>query len=233
LPSINLSPKNAAECFHTSRKARLEPPPGAFFLGFSIQWDVDLPDKLVERIGGSKRAPALINTFIQMSPTDFQANMIEWQAQYVQQLGGLLEITLMLTVSPEQIPEKLFSDFAQFLTVVNGKYGVPVLLRFMHEMNGPWMPYGMKPIEQKQAWAFLSREVRAVTNLTALIWSPNIAGGYPFFGAGYDENIPRANSQTPQGLANFRALDTNQDGVLDNRDNPYEPYYPGITILTR
>jgi hypothetical protein len=162
-----------------------------------------------------------------MSPTEFQPNMIEWQAQEIQKIGGLMELTLMLTVSPEQIPPQLIRDFARFMRMINSKYGVPVLLRFMHEMNGPWMVYGMKPKEQIDAWRLLSREIRAQTNLTALVWSPNIAGGYPFVGAGFDNQIPAANSRDPSVIANFQLLDTNRDGRLDNNDDPYGPYYPG------
>jgi hypothetical protein len=56
-----------------------------------------------------------------------------------------------------------------------------------------------------------------------MVWSPNIGGGYPFIGAGYDNVIP-----TPQSdPVNFQLLDTDRDGVLTNRDDPYGPYYPG------
>jgi hypothetical protein len=89
------------------------------------------------------------------------------------------------------------------------------------------MEYGMKPFEQKQAWNILSKEIRAVTNLTALVWSPNIGGGYPFVGAGYDQNIPTQQSDP----VNFQLLDTNRDGYIDNRDEPYAPYYPGDDIV--
>jgi hypothetical protein len=62
LPPIPIPPPgsaNARECFHLSSKARLEPPPNAFFWGFSVQWDVDLPERLVQRLG-LERTPAII-----------------------------------------------------------------------------------------------------------------------------------------------------------------------------
>jgi hypothetical protein len=37
----------------------LEPPPNAFFWGFSVQWDVDIPERLVQRLG-VERTPAII-----------------------------------------------------------------------------------------------------------------------------------------------------------------------------
>lgn len=158
-----------------------------------------------------------------MAPNDFEANIIEWNAQLMRDQGGMLEITLMPIVSVEMIPTATYTAFAKLMRRVNSIYGVPVLLRFMHEMNGPWMPYGMKPIEQRAAWTIMSREIRAQTNMTALIWSPNIGGGYPYLGAGFDQNIPSASSGDPATQANFQALATN-GRLLD----PYGPYYPGI-----
>ena len=32
-------------------------------------------------------------------------------------------------------------------------------------------------------------------------------------------------------MANYVAMDTNGDGVVDNLDDPYEPYYPGDTSV--
>ena len=46
------------------------------------------------------------------------------------------------------------------------------------------MPYGMSPTTQIAAWRKLSAAVRAQTNMTALLWSPNIGGGYPFRNGG-------------------------------------------------
>ena len=33
------------------------------------------------------------------------------------------------------------------------------------------------------------------------------------------------------GTASYVAMDTNGDGVVDNLDDPYEPYYPGDTSV--
>jgi hypothetical protein len=78
------------------------------------------------------------------------------------------------------------------------------------------MNFGMRPIEMKRAWIKMTTAVRAATNMTAMIWSPNIGNGYPF---GY----------TTVGLdaANFAALDTNGDKALTQDDDPYRPFYPG------
>ena len=61
LPSIAIpepGSANAAMCYYdsSSRLARLEPPGNHFFWGFDLQWDRDLPSRLISRIN---RRPAI------------------------------------------------------------------------------------------------------------------------------------------------------------------------------
>ena len=55
---------------------------------------------------------------------------------------------------------------------------------------------------------------------SALLWSPNIAASY--------KNVRRGDASVT--AADFQAMDTNNNGVLEINDNPYEPYYPGMII---
>ncbi|KAJ3349426.1 hypothetical protein HDU91_006389, partial [Kappamyces sp. JEL0680] len=71
-----------------------------------------------------------------MNATSFQADIIEWNCQLIGELGGVLELTLMPTIRADEIPDSFYPTFAQFMRKMNSKYGVAVLLRFMHEMNG-------------------------------------------------------------------------------------------------
>jgi hypothetical protein len=55
--------------------------------------------------------------------------------------------------------------------------------------------------------------------MVEFIWGPNTGAGYPFAGGAFsaaDVNSP-----------NFKELDTNSDGVIDKKDDPYGKYYPG------
>ena len=222
------------ECYYkNSGKARLEPPDDAFFWGFSLQWDRDTPQQLSDRLGNR---PGLIkykllipSSFIQFSPSGFEENIIMWNAETVRDLGGLLELTVMLTVRPSLIQPQQYLDFAKLMRKVNIDLGVAVLLRFMHEMNGCWMEYGQKPTEMIAAWRTMTTAIRKETNLTAMVWSPNIGGGYPFRGAGYDRNIPTLRTNP----VDFNLLDTDNDGQITGNDDPYLPYYPGSQFLIR
>ena len=113
-----------------------------------------------------------------------------WNAQEVGKVGAILEITLIPTVDVELIPDSTLYKFAQLMRHVNSLYGTPVLLRFMHEMNGMpfyepfkvrsrtanyrkkgnWLiHYGMRPIEFKQAFITMTSYVRQLTNMTGMI----------------------------------------------------------------
>lgn len=81
-------------------------------------------------------------------------------------MGGVLELSVIPDMKASEIPESFYSSFASFLRVMNSKYGVPILLRFMPEMNGYWMKYGWQPIDQIESWRKLTIAIRAQTNLT-------------------------------------------------------------------
>ncbi|EGF81320.1 hypothetical protein BATDEDRAFT_36866 [Batrachochytrium dendrobatidis JAM81] len=228
-PDLRLAPviipppgtADASLCFHdvASGKARLEPPPGTFWFGFSLDWSVDVPDQLNKRIG---KAPVIFNSFVNINATGFQSDIIIWNAQQAGQVGAMLELTLMPTAPIDTIPTTILWSYATLMRQINSQYGVPVLLRFGHEMNGPWMTnHGMRPRAYVQAFATLSSYVRANTNMTAMLWSPNIGNSYPF-GA-----VPGQDPTPAVGTAEFAALDTNKDGQLTILDDPYGPYYPG------
>lgn len=77
-----------------------------------------------------------------MNETDFQADIIDWnwfavwclRSQLVGELGGVLELTLMPTIAVSKIPDSFYPTFAAFARSMNAKYGVPIILRFMHEV---------------------------------------------------------------------------------------------------
>ena len=54
-----------------------------------------------------------------------------------------------------------------------------------------------------------------------MVWGPNLGINYPFRSG--LKNYPTLETDP----INFRALDSNGDGVIDYLDDPYGPYYPG------
>jgi len=105
LPSIRSDLRCAASLY----RARLEPENDQFLWGMSIQWDVDDAIKLTNRLG--KTVP-IFNTFININRTNFEVDMLNWQAQQVQKLGGMMEITLMPKVLISEISNELLYRYS-------------------------------------------------------------------------------------------------------------------------
>lgn len=105
-------------------------------------------------------------------------------------------------------------DFAEML------YGfhTALVLRWDHEMNGSWYPWGQQPIEYIARFQAFAQVVHERAPNVAIAWTPNQGWGYPWAGGAY--------SAQP-GTPDFAALDTNGDGQLTDADDPYGPYYPG------
>jgi hypothetical protein len=96
--------------------------------------------------------------------------------------------------------------------------GIPVFLRFAHEMNGSWYAWSRQPVQYISAFRLIAEAVHRRAPYTAMVWAPNYGGGYPFSGGVYEAAADGNN---------FNKLDTNSDGVLTMDDDPYGPYYPG------
>ncbi|KAJ3124405.1 hypothetical protein HK100_011245 [Physocladia obscura] len=94
-----------------------------------------------------------------------------------------------------------------------------VMLRFAPEMNGYWFSYGLQPVKFVSEWKRIVTAVRAVTNRVAFVWSPNSGNLYPF------------GATKPSNATEAAALDTNNNGELDNGDDPYTPYWPGAEYV--
>jgi len=109
------------------------------------------------------------------------------------------------------------NDLAQLLANYN-QGGIPVFVRFAHEMNGSWYPWSQQPTEYIRAFRMLAEAIHRHAPLTAMLWAPNYGGGYPFASGCYEAS---------PGSSDFQFLDTNGDGHLDMLDDMYTPYYPG------
>jgi hypothetical protein len=98
------------------------------------------------------------------------------------------------------------------------KDGVPVIVRFAHEMNGSWYPWSQQPQEYVAAFRRMASAVHRHAPGSAMMWAPNYGGGYPFSGGKYEAK---------PGTSSFAELDTDGDGSVTQADDPYAPYWPG------
>lgn len=56
---------------------------------------------------------------------------------------------------------------------INYRQNVTVWLRYGHEMNGDWYPWGVMPEQFVASWRMVASAVHAKTNRTYMNWSPN------------------------------------------------------------
>lgn len=134
LNPVVIDPSNPL-CNAPAFGSRLEPPNGKVLFGFHIDWALTTPTKLREVVDFT---PAVINAFLKMDHTAEPAvnyPIFEWHAQQVKRTGGMLAITIEPS-NLNLISDKMIDDLAKMCYLVNSKYGVPLFLRFAHEMNG-------------------------------------------------------------------------------------------------
>lgn len=208
----------------TGGLARLEPPTDSqVMFGFHYDWIKDNPVNLSPKLGFY---PAVSNAYLVMDPSlspTFNYSLFEWHAQEIQRIGGIMAMTMQPTVI-SNISDAQIEELANQCLRVNTVYGVPLFMRFAHEMNGDWPSYGMRPVAFKNAFQRLATSIHSKTNMTAMVFGPNIGITYPFTFTTDALSAPPTLAEQPE---EFRALDTNNDGVISNLDDPYTPYYPG------
>jgi hypothetical protein len=186
--------------------------PGRIGFGVQLQWDEDDPASYEERVG---RRPVLYGEFVEFPYRD---EVSIWLGEKVNMVREA-EATFMLTLEPhwglQSVTREELASLTRDLTRWN-ESGVPVLVRFAHEMNGSWYPWGQQPVQYVQKFREVAHAVREAP-ASSIIWSPNEGSGYPFDGP----------FTAPPGTAEYAALDTDRDGTVTSEDDPYRPFYPG------
>jgi hypothetical protein len=203
----------AAPMCEVTDRARLAPVSGALF-GVNLDWH-SKPLSTYARDLGHK--PAVSVSFTGFPLTAEEELDLQQAVQQIRADGHMMLLTLeprqgLGTVTPETA-EALAKKLAGF-----NEEGVPVIVRFAHEMNGSWYPWSQQPEAYIAASKTLADAVHTQAPGSAMMWAPNYGGGYPFAEGPFEAK---------PGTASFTALDTDGDGALTMNDDAYAPYYPG------
>ena len=197
--------------------ARLEPDTGAYF-GVNLDWGQDSATAFNQRLG----IPAAVYVnFFRFPFSSAELNNLNGFIEEVAQQPGIALITLEPHDGLNTVTPTVADDLAKLLATYN-QSGVPILVRFAHEMNGSWYSWSQSPTEYVAAFRTLAEAIHSQAHLTAMLWAPNYGGGYPFAGGRY---------QALPDSSDFQLLDTNRDGRLDMLDDMYAPYYPGDDVV--
>ncbi|MET1035664.1 MAG: glycosyl hydrolase [Arthrobacter sp.] len=189
-------------------------PESGILAGVNLDWGRQTLADYAESLG-SRPAVTVSFSHFPLGSADI-ANLEAAHAQ-VRDNGG----TLLLTLEPRGGLDDVTKDATDGLATMLDRFnraGVPVIVRFAHEMNGSWYEWGQQPAAYRAAFRRVADSLHRLAPGSATMWAPNYGGGYPFIGGRY---------QALPGTADFAALDTDDDGVLTGADDPYAPYYPG------
>jgi hypothetical protein len=195
--------------------ADLLDPAGTWF-GMGIDWGADSVAAVASRMGTS-HTPAAWTQFVGFPIADADRANLDGFYRQVRSVGGIALLTLQPNGGLATVTIAAADALARMLAAYRA-CGVSTLLRFAHEMNGTWYPWGQDPVAYVAAFRTVAASVHRLAPGTAMLWAPNSADGYPFTGGRY---------AAAPGSAAFVALDTNHDGRLTAADDAYAPYWPG------
>jgi len=114
------------------------PPREGAWLGVSIDWSNDTLPSYAHRLGHD---PAMAVTFAHMPMSAQDRRNVTGAVQQAAQIHS----GLLLTLEPRTGLRSVTADTAAVMARQLHRYnsaGVPVIVRFAHEMNGSWYPWG-------------------------------------------------------------------------------------------
>ncbi|KUG61983.1 hypothetical protein AVL61_02555 [Kocuria rosea subsp. polaris] len=194
-------------------RSQLEPETGALY-GVNLDWEDRSLADYAERL---EHKPAVSVSFTGFPYDEQGAGYLRMAADQIRADGQMMLLTLEPEGGLSEVTEEAAQELAADLAEVNAS-GVPVIVRFAHEMNGSWYAWGQQPTAYVEAYRRVADGVHEQAPGSAMMWAPNYGGGYPFAGGQYEAE---------PGTADFAVLDTDGDGVLTMADDAYAPYYPG------
>ena len=196
----------------------LVPPDGRVWFGMNLDWANQSVAEVNETLGVT---PAVWVQFVRF-PLDEggRANLVAFFEQV-----GAARAHGLVTLEPhdglDAVTPDAAADLAAVLEAGWTDHGVATFVRFAHEMNGSWYPWGQQPDAYVTAFRTVAEAVQQAP-ASAMVWAPNEGAGYPFSGGPFE---------AAAGSDEHAVLDTDGDGELTGADDPYAPYWPGDDVV--
>jgi hypothetical protein len=185
----------------------------------NLDWGSDSLAAVGERLGVT---PAAWVQFVRFPLDEGGRAHLAGFFEQVGAVGGVGLITLEPHDGLEAVTTDAAAELADLLDAAWAEHRVATLVRFAHEMNGSWYPWGQQPEAYVEAFRAVAAAVHDRSPASAMVWAPNEGAGYPYTGGAY---------QAPPGSEARAALDTDGDGELTRTDDPYAPYWPGDDVV--
>jgi hypothetical protein len=211
--AVSACPSSATSAAQLGDLARSGPASGTW-VGMNLDWGAQT---VADVTGLLAHPPADVVSFVSFPLTPDDETNLDAAAGQARDAGALLVVTLEPWGGLATVTDPVAADLAARLARY-GSEGVPTIVRFAHEMNGTWYPWGQDPAAYVATFRRVADGVHAGAPTAAMLWAPNQGDGYPYAGGQY---------QAAPGSAAAAALDTNGDGAVTAADDPYAPYWPG------
>lgn len=186
---------------------------GAAAFGIHHDWTLQTAAGFADELGAT---PVYFGRFVGFPFTPAELAALDEAAEQVRDVGSVLLLTLEPHGGLATVTDAALAELSGWLERWNDA-GLSVIVRFAHEMNGGWYPWGQQPGDFVATFRRVAAAVRQAP-ASEILWAPNEGGGYPFPGGAYN---------AVAGDEGFDALDTDGDDALTQSDDPYGPYYPG------
>lgn len=190
--------------------------------GPALDWDADGVASYASRLGTT---PSLYAQAVHYPLEDQDSRYLDEYVEQVARQGAVA----VLTVEPQRPLTALTAADAQALAdrlaAQQRAYGTRFLVRFAPEMNGSWTTWGQQPQAYVAAFRTVAAAVHARVPQAEMVWEPAYGAGYPF-------DASRGLVQTA-GPRQPAQMDTDGDGTVGPRDDPYRPYWPGPDSVDR
>lgn len=185
----------------------------------NLDWGHDSVAAVGDRLGAT---PMAWVQFVRFPLDDAARANLDGFFEQVGAAGGVGLVTLEPHDGLAAITDEAAADLAAVLAAAWNDRGVPTLVRFAHEMNGSWYPWGQQPSAYVAAFRTVAAAVHDDAPASAMVWAPNEGAGYPFSGGAFEAR---------PGSPERAELDTDGDGDLTRADDPYAPYWPGDDVV--
>ncbi|KAJ1560133.1 hypothetical protein HK096_009891, partial [Nowakowskiella sp. JEL0078] len=99
---------------------------------------------------------------IGQTPNDATVKVdLDWVLQQLKGTNSIFVTSIDPTEGYDNVNQTALIEFANKLAEFN-QYGIPVLVRPAHEMNGPWYVYGQQPTKFKAYYINVYNTIKAV-----------------------------------------------------------------------
>lgn len=191
-------------------------------VGPALDWSRDSVAEFSERLG---LTPAVFAQEVRYPlDTDDEVFLRQFVEQ-VADVGAVADLTLEPRVPLDQLDESDARALANQVASLHDRLDTRFVIRFAPEMNGSWTAWGQQPERYRDAYRTVAEQMKLATDAAQMSWDPAYGAGYPF---GDAEGFIDGSRSRP-----LDELDTDGDGVVDDLDDPYGPYWPGDDVVDR